>query len=117
MSLHDSPLIKSITIFIIPVLGTKYFGGTKAGSRGSTIGLIVSVFVLPLLGITLGPFGLIGILAGPFVGAYIGEIRGGAHEKQAMKAAIGSFIGFLTGTFMKMVYGIIVLVQVIIDIF
>ena len=110
-------LVITIVDFIIPVLGTKHFGGTKAGSRGSTVGLIISVFVLPLLGITLGPFGLIGILAGPFIGAYLGELHGGADRSRAMKAAIGSFIGFLMGTFMKLVYGIIVLVYVIIDIF
>lgn len=110
-------LVITVLDFFIPVLGTKHFGGTKSGSRGSTIGLVVSVFVLPLLGITLGPFGLIGILAGPFVGAYLGELHGGAHKQQALKAAIGSFIGFLVGTLMKLVYGIIVLVYVFIDIF
>ena len=47
--------------YIVPVWGTKRFGGTKAGARGSTIGLIISVIVLPMLGIVLGPFGIFGL--------------------------------------------------------
>lgn len=97
--------------YIIPVLGTKKFGGTKAGARGSTWGLIVGVIVLPLLGITLGPMGIIGILAGPFVGAYIGEQRGGNSEN-ALRSAFGSFVGFLAGTLMKLAYCIVVMVYV-----
>jgi uncharacterized protein YqgC (DUF456 family) len=48
----------AITIldYVIPIIGTKKFGGTKAGVRGSTIGLIVSIFVLPILGITIETF-------------------------------------------------------------
>ena len=69
--------------YIVPVWGTKKFGGTKAGTRGSTIGLIIGILVLPALGIVLGPFGLIGILGGPFVGAYVGEKMGGTPDNLA----------------------------------
>ena len=101
--------------FIVPVWGTKKMGGTKSGTRGSTIGLIVSVFILPVLGITIGPFGILGILAGPFLGAYIGELM--ANNKEgAFRAAIGSFVGFLTGTLMKLAFSIVVLVYVCKDI-
>jgi uncharacterized protein YqgC (DUF456 family) len=96
--------------YVVPIWGTKKFGGTKRGVWGSTIGLIVGIFILPLLGIVLGPFGIFGIILGPFVGAYIGESTGGQDSSKAMKSAIGSFIGFLTGTFMKLVYSIVVAV-------
>ncbi|MFA7717888.1 MAG: DUF456 domain-containing protein, partial [Candidatus Absconditabacterales bacterium] len=33
--------------YIIPIRGTKKFGGTKSGVRGSVIGLIVAVIILP----------------------------------------------------------------------
>lgn len=103
-------LAVAITVldYIVPVWGTKKFGGTKAGTRGSTIGLIVSVIVLPLLGIVIGPFGIIGLLGGPFVGAYIAEKRAGNDDTLAWRSAFGSFIGFLTGTLMKIVYTIII---------
>ena len=75
-------------------MGTKKFGGSKAGMWGTTIGLIVGIFA-PI------PFG---ILIGPFVGAYIGEVMFNKTEgPQAFKAAIGSFIGFLGSTFIKFV--------------
>lgn len=94
--------------YVVPVWGTKKFGGTKAGVRGSTIGLIVSVIVLPLLGIVIGPFGIIGLLGGPFVGAYIAEKRVGNDDTIAWRSAFGSFIGFITGTLMKIVYTLVV---------
>ena len=106
----------TIVDYFVPIWGTKKFGGTKAGVRGSTIGLIVGVVVLPVLGIVIGPFGLIGILAGPFVGAYIGEKMSGVDDKLAWRSAIGSFVGFVAGTLLKVVYSIVVAVVVLKDI-
>jgi uncharacterized protein YqgC (DUF456 family) len=107
-------LIIMLLDYVIPIYGTKKFGGTKLGVRGSTIGLIISLFVLPVLGITIGPFGIFGIILGPFLGAYIGEMMAG-NKDNAMKAAIGSFVGFLAGTLLKVIYGIIVLIFIIKD--
>ena len=106
----------TIVDYFVPIWGTKKFGGTKAGVRGSTIGLVVGVVVLPILGIVIGPFGLIGILAGPFVGAYIGEKMSGVDDKLAWRSAIGSFVGFVAGTLLKVVYSIVVAVVVLKDI-
>jgi uncharacterized protein len=100
-------LIVAILDYVVPIWGTKKFGGTRAGVRGSTIGLIIGVILLPMLGIVLGPFGLIGILGGPFIGAWIGERYAGKNSSQAMRAAIGSFIGFLAGTFMKLAVSLV----------
>lgn len=92
-----------ITLFItaidyyMPIWGTKKFGGTKAGSRGSTIGLIVAV----ILTFFTSGFAVILILVGPFVGAYVGEKRAGQTPQVAMQSAKGSFLGFIAGTFMK----------------
>ncbi len=91
--------------YIVPIIGTKKFGGSKTGIRGSTIGLILAVIVLPIMGITMGPFGLFGLILGPFLGAYIGESMAGKDSKEAMRASIGSFIGFISGVVMKLVYG------------
>ena len=101
-------VIITILDYVVPVWGTKKFGGTKAGTRGSTIGLIFSILILPMLGIVIGPFGIFGILAGPFFGAYIGEKIGGNSDDVALRSAFGSFIGFLAGVFMKIVYTLIV---------
>jgi len=93
----------------IPIYGTKKFGGTKAGVRGSIVGLVVGVFVLPFLGIVIGPFGLLGIILGPFLGALIGERMAGTPEKHAFRSAIGSFLGFIAGTLIKVAYGLVVI--------
>ena len=106
----------TIVDYFVPIWGTKKFGGTKAGVRGSTIGLVVGVVVLPILGIVIGPFGLIGILAGPFVGAYIGEKMSGGDDSLAWRSAIGAFVGFVAGTLLKVVYSIVVAVVVLKDI-
>jgi len=81
--------------YIIPAVGTKKFGGTRAGMIGTTLGLVVAL-IFPI-------FGIFGIIIWPFVGALVGELINKADSKTALKAAFGSFIGFLTGTFLKFV--------------
>lgn len=78
--------------YVIPSIGTKKFGGSKAGVWGTLIGLFVGI---------LAPIPA-GIILGPFVGALIGEmVFNGTEGKQAVKAAFGSFFGFMTSTFLK----------------
>lgn len=77
--------------YVIPIIGTKKFGGTRAGMIGTTIGLIIGLLA-PIPG---------GIFIGAFAGAFIGELSNKADNKTALKAAFGSFLGLLTGTFMK----------------
>ncbi|QIE59469.1 DUF456 domain-containing protein [Rasiella rasia] len=78
--------------YIIPAIGTKKFGGSKAGAWGTTIGLLVGLFA---------PFPF-AILICPFLGALLGELIFNQTEgKTAIKAAFGSFLGFLASTFMK----------------
>jgi|WetSurMetagenome_2_1015567.scaffolds.fasta_scaffold61239_3 uncharacterized protein len=100
-------LIVAILDYVVPVWGTRKFGGTKAGVVGSTIGLIVGVILLPVMGIVLGPMGLIGILGGPFLGALVGEITAGHDTHKAIRAAFGSFVGFVAGTIMKIAVSVV----------
>jgi len=85
-------ILVTVLDYIVPVWGTKKFGGTKAGMWGATIGMIIGM-------IFLGPLGLI---LGPLAGAIIGEIINGANNKEAFKAGIGAFIGFLLGVGLKL---------------
>jgi len=80
--------------YLIPIWGTKKFGGSRAGVWGSTIGLVVGLF-----------FGPVGIIAGPFVGAFLGEFLVNRSEyRVAMRSAAGAFVGFLLGTGLKLAY-------------
>ena len=88
-----------IVDYIVPVWGTKKLGGTKAGVRGSMIGLILGLLVTFVF-----PIGFIAVLLGPFIGAYIGEKSAGTEEHLAWKSAFGSFVGFLFGTGIKVIY-------------
>ena len=92
-------IIVQVLDYVVPVWGTKKFGGTKYGAWGSILGLIAGLFFIP----AIGPFGIITILGGPFVGALLGEKIAGKDSNTAMRAAFGSFVGFLAGTFMKLV--------------
>ena len=85
--------------YIIPAMGTKRFGVSKYGMIGTSIGLIVGL-LSPI------PFG---IIIGPFIGALIGELINKSDSQTALKAAFGSFLGFLTSTFIKFIVAIIYL--------
>lgn len=104
-------LIVLMLDYIVPVWGTKKFGGSKYGTWGSGIGLIVGMFFLP----AIGPFGIITVLGGPFLGAFIGEKLGGKNSNAALRAAFGSFIGFLAGTFMKLITSLIISVYFVVE--
>lgn len=107
--------IISVLDYIIPVLGVKKYWGTKRGNIGSMIGLVVAVVILPIFGIILGPFGLLGLIAGPFLGAYIWESMGGRDHDKALRAAIGSFMWFLAGTLLKVWVSIAIFVVILIE--
>jgi hypothetical protein len=93
--------------YIIPAMGTKRFGGSKYGVIGTSVGLVVGI-IAPIPG---------GIIIGPFFGALIGELINNATLDKALKAAFGSFLGFMTSTFIKFVIALIFLGFFIIKIF
>ncbi len=75
----------------LPAYTTKKFGGTVYGVTGSTIGMILGMLFFPPLGFFLGTL----------IGAFVGEMIYKQDVKTALKSAWGSFIGFLTGTAIK----------------
>ncbi len=94
-------IIISILDYIIPAMGTKKYGGSKYGMWGTTIGLIIGL---------LSPIPL-GFLIGAFVGAFAGELMYNSKDTgRATKAAFGSFFGFLTSTFIKLLISFVFLV-------
>jgi uncharacterized protein YqgC (DUF456 family) len=93
-------LVVTFLEFWIPAKGTKHFGGSKYGIWGTNIGIVVGLLV-PI------PFG---VIIGPFIGAFVGElIYNKDNPKGALKAAFGSFLGFLASTFISVMVSIIYL--------
>lgn len=84
-------LLTMIVDFIAPALGAKGYKASRYGIIGSLIGAFAGIFVL-------GPFG---IIIGPFIGGFIGELIYAQNYEHATKVALGSFIGFLIGSLFK----------------
>ena len=94
--------IVSILDYIAPAWLTNLSGGGKQATRGSMAGLIAGLFFFP-------PWGLI---IGPFVGAFIGELMEGSSKGQALKVALMSFVGFLLTTGLKIIYSGVLLFMI-----
>ncbi len=87
--------------------GTKWFGGTRWGAAGALIGTIVGLFFLPF-----------GVLLGPLIGAFIGEIAfARKHPHHAAISGVGSVVGTLAGMGCKMVVGALMIAWFFMDVF
>jgi uncharacterized protein YqgC (DUF456 family) len=90
-------IIVTLLDYIIPHVGTKAAGGTKWGMRGCAIGLIIGMFT-----------GITGVFILPFLGAFVGEMlyfvknNNKLEISKSLKAALGSFIGLIFGTILKL---------------
>lgn len=85
-------LLTIILDYIVPALGAKYAGGSKWGAWGCTIGTLIGMFFLPW-----------GLLVGPFLGAVVGELLADRNAGEAIRSGLGSLLGFLFGTVLKLV--------------
>lgn len=77
--------------YIIPALGARKFKGTKLGTIGCFVGTVVGMFFLP-----------IGLLAGPFFGALVGELLAGRRFGEATYGGLGALLGLLSGMAIKL---------------
>lgn len=87
-------VIVSVLDYIAPIWLTNASGGSKQATRGSVIGMVAGLFFFP-------PWGLI---LGPFIGAFLGELMAQATTGKALKVAMMSFLGFVLTTGMKLIY-------------
>lgn len=87
-------LIVTILDYFLPVWMTRRFGGSRAATIGSGLGLVVGIFVFP-------PWGMILF---PFLGALAGELINNREDtNKALRVAFGSFVAFIAGTGAKLV--------------
>jgi uncharacterized protein len=73
-------------------LGAKRAGASPRAVSGALVGTIVGLF-----------FGLPGLLLGPFMGAVLGELTAGYSILRSTHVGVGTWIGLIFGTIVKMV--------------
>ena len=94
----------SVVDYIVPMYFTKMTGGSRYAERGALVGLIAGIILTP-----------VGMILGSFLGAFLFELyysRKGTE--QALKAAFGSFIGFITGTGLKTIVSVIIMWKILV---
>jgi uncharacterized protein YqgC (DUF456 family) len=79
---------------VAAIMGARRAGASGAAVWGSLIGGIVGLF-----------FGIVGFLAGPFIGAVAGEYLHRQHAGQALSVGIGTWIGLIVGTLARVAIG------------
>jgi uncharacterized protein len=80
---------------IAGALGAKRVGASPRAVWGTLLGTIVGLF-----------FGLPGLLLGPFVGALLGELAAGNSVLRSAHVGIGSWVGLVFGTIIKLVVSV-----------
>jgi uncharacterized protein YqgC (DUF456 family) len=84
--------------WVAAFLGVRRMGGSKAGMIGALVGMIA--------GMLIPGVGIFGFIIGAFVGAVVFELMIGKESRAALKAGLGSFIGFLFGGLLRFVVGV-----------
>lgn len=77
--------------FLAGTWGAKKYGASTAAVWGALIGTLVGLF-----------FGIPGLLLGPFVGAVVGQLASGSRVDHAARVGVGTWIGLLIGTAIKL---------------
>ncbi len=100
-------IVSAVIDNVLPIYTTKKFNGSRKGVWGSAIGLIIGLFFFP-------PFG---IIIGPMVGAFLGEILDGKSPNNSLRPAFGSFIGFLSSIFLRFALSIVMTYYFVVQVF
>ena len=89
-------VIVSVLDYTVPAKFTKLAGGSKAGSQGALIGMVIGIFLTP-----------IGMIPCSLAGAFLAEMfQENKSAGDALKAALGTFAGFIVGTGMKLIVSV-----------
>jgi uncharacterized protein YqgC (DUF456 family) len=97
-------VLVSVIDYFVPMYFTKLTGGSRYAERGAMAGLIIGIFLTP-----------IGMILGSFLGAFLSELYWGKKSApDALKSAVGSFLGFLLGTGLKTVVSVCIFWQILV---
>jgi len=99
-------IVVSILDYVIPMVGAKRFNCSKFGVWGVAVGTIAGLFFFPL-----------GLVLGPFLGAFIVELIVKKSIADAAIGGIGALLGFLASVLIKVLLCAGMLVYVILGAF
>lgn len=98
-------VVVTVLDYVVPAWFTKMTGGSKYASWGAVIGLFAGL-ILPLPG---------GMIFTSLAGAFLAELLlAGKDAGPSFKASLGAFLGFLSGTGMKLVVSAAMLYYIIV---
>ena len=84
--------------FVSAAVSTRKLGASRRAMAGAAIGTLGGLF-----------FGLPGLIAGPFVGAVVGELTATRDMRQAGRAGLAATIGFAIGTAVKVAFAFVMI--------
>ncbi|MGE5522102.1 MAG: DUF456 domain-containing protein [Rhodospirillaceae bacterium] len=84
-------VLSFVVDFAASALGARRVGASRAAVAGAAIGTIAGI-----------PFGIVGLLGGPFLGAVVGELISAPDVLKAGKVGVGAWLGFFFGTVLKL---------------
>ena len=97
-------IIVTVIDYIVPAWFTKVTGGSKYGGWGAIIGLFVGLIVPP-----------VGMIVGSLLGAFAAELLFAKKDTwTSVKSAFGAFLGFLSGTGIKLIASGLMLYYIIV---
>lgn len=86
--------------YVAGAWGTRRFGGSRSAVLGSLLGAVLGLFM----------FGPAGIIFGPFVGAVAGELISGKEFDRALRSGLGTLLGFISGTVLKVIVMVLMII-------
>lgn len=75
--------------------GARRYGAGRAGTWGAVLGSIAGLFFMP-----------IGLVAGPFLGAMLGELLAGRSARAALRAGWGALAGLLGSVVVNVLFAL-----------
>lgn len=78
--------------YVAPLIGARKFHVSKAGTWGCVLGTFAGLFFIPW-----------GLIAGPFLGAFLGELCFAKKKAgEALKGGFGALLGFVCSVLVKL---------------
>lgn len=93
-------VLVTVLDYVIPAYSAKRSGGSRQGISGAMAGALAGAIFPP-----------VGIMFGAFLGAIAGEMMAGKPFKEAYRAGVSAFLGFVMSILLKVVLCVVMIVH------